>query len=108
MSRDEMTSFEFLLRLLANNDICSILFTRYLKLLTKLNDSFATNKQLVEALHVINSKQLSFQKCLSVFDFNASSHFENVNTKFLKSLRLHAIELLQTIDEFFIVLIRYR
>ena len=98
----------FLLRLLANNDICSILFTRYLKLLTKLNDSLATIKQLVETLHAINSKQLSFQQCLSVFDLNASSHFENVNTKFSKSLRLHAIELLQTIDEFFIALIRYR
>ena len=99
---------QFLLKLLANNNICSILFTRYLKLLTQLNDSLATIKQLVEALHAINSKQLSFQQCLNAFDLNASSHFENVNTKFSKSLRLHAIELLQTIDEFFIALIRYR
>ena len=98
----------FLLKLLTNNDICSILFTRYLKLLTKLSDSLATIKQLVEALHAINSKQLSFQQCLNAFDLNASSHFENVNTKFSKSLRLHAIELLQTINEFFIALIRYR
>ena len=84
----------FLLNLLIKNDICSILFIRYLKLLTKLNDSFVTIKQLVETLHAINLKQLSFQKCLNVFDLDMNSHFENVNTKFSKSLRLHATKLL--------------
>ena len=91
----------FLLRLLTNNDICSILTTRYLKLLLELSDSFATIKQFIEALHAINSKQLNFQKCLSAFDLDAISNFENFNTKLFKSLRLHVIDLFHAFDEFF-------
>ena len=73
-----------------------------------MNDSLATIKQLIEALHAINSKQLSLQKCLSAFDLDASSNFENFNTESSKPLRLHAIEFLHAIDEFSIALVRYR
>ena len=71
----------FLLNLLINNDICSILFIRYLKLLTKLNDSFITTKQFVEALHVINSKQLNFQKCFWTFSILMRIRISKISTQ---------------------------
>ena len=94
--------------MLPDNNICSILFTRYLKLLAKLSDSLATIKQLAEALHAANSEQLSLQECLSAFDLDASSDFGDASTESQKPLRLHATDLLRAVDEFSIALVRYR
>ena len=98
----------FLLRLLADHDLCPVLTTRYLELLSAVGDSLATIKQLAEALHAANPEQLSLQECLSAFDLDAGSDSGDSSTEPPKPLRLHATEFLHAVDEFSIALVRYR
>ena len=92
----------FLLKLIEDDECCSVLSTRYFRNFRILKDCMNNIQRIKEDLLAVNTQQLSLEDCLSVFDLEKNSKESS------KSLSTHANDFINEIDRMSFVLIRYR
>ena len=84
-----------------------MLIAKYLNTQSKIEHFFREFMQLTKTLCAINKRELNFVKCLNVFDVESNSKFNDNNSLIIKFLKLHTQIFIQTIDSFFIILMRF-
>ena len=84
-----------------------MLIAKYLNTQSKIEHFFREFMQLTKILRAINKRELNFVKCLNMFDVESNSKFNDNNNSSIKFLKLHTQIFIQTIDNFFIILMRF-